>query len=82
MFHAPAHHMGFWGVKLRRLAQEKVAKGLVCDAPASESALVSVIDVEHGAIMLAEFSGTLFATSELQDRPAASGQQIGFDFGL
>ena len=54
----------------------------MCDAQAPSSALDPASNDTRDDAMPVEFSETLFATSEHQDRPVASGQQIGFDFGL
>ena len=82
VFYTPAHRLGFWGVKLRRRERERAAKGLVCDTQVPSSALDPASNDTRDDAMPVEFSETLFATSEHQDRPVASGQQIGFDFGL
>ena len=78
VFYTPAHRMGFWDVKLRRRAPERVAKGLVCDAPV----LAVETPEEDDDTLLVNESVTSSTPSEHQYRPVATGQQIGFDFGL
>ena len=81
VWYTPAHHLGFWAVKLRRREAERDALQLLQANPAESPALGTLVQEETTVTAI---DGDMSQTERVVRTPLSPtpGRQMGFDFAL